>query len=386
MRAECAAHSSSHGNGRQCRLARREHRLFPQAIGASRPPHGSALGLKSLRLPIRRSVLRYCSSLRHAKERTDNSPRHAQSIRSQLEFFPPRFWRIWPRGVGQHECHAGALTRTSTVVVAYRLGLKSRFRSSDMDAYLGSFGIRTTPVFGPDLSGRSIEQLRPLYSRRRARALFGRDLTSSEVSATIGHRRMLRHFLQSREPWGLMLEDDAMPADGLGDFLRQLPAPPGSWLLDLYNPHGGADGGPDSHQIFLGGVAFRQRRFPVFGSVGYAVTREAAQALLRAHRRRRIDSPPDWPPAWLGQCRFLEAQTTLVEHPPGDLASLIQGERRQVPTRYTGRQLRSAPGGSLVDRSLRASGVLSLVRFTVGVPLRYSYLRDRQRLYDYLPR
>ena len=270
------------------------------------------------------------------------------------------------------------------MVVAFRLGLKGRFRSNDMEVYLRNFGIRTTQVFAPDLSGLSSAQLSPLYSSRRARALFGRDLTSSEVSATLGHRRMLRHFLQSREPWGLLLEDDAMPTGELGDFLHQLPAPPGSLLLDLYNPLGGVGGAPHFQAIVMGGVAFRERRFPVFGSVGYLVTREAAQALLLAQRGRRIDSPPDWPPAWLGQCRFLEAQTTLVEHPPGDLASLIQGERRQVPTRYTGRHLRSVPGGSLVDRSIRASGVLSIVRFALGVPLRYSYLRDRERLYDFL--
>lgn len=259
-------------------------------------------------------------------------------------------------------------------VTAYRLGLRGQFRDTALEGSLGACGIPVLRVFAPDLSSVSEERLRILYSDRASRAISGHGLARSEVSCTLGHRRMLRHFRASGSDWGLFFEDDAEPTDRLSELALTLPeGDTEPVFLHLFPVHAQSS----ARGILWHGHEMRERVFPEIMSCGYAMNRAAALALLKATKSRRVATPADWEPWWLGQCRFLEVAEPVVRHPPQGVGSIISIDRAPATARPTTRALRRLPQGPWIESRMRRAGVFALARWIQGAPFRRVYLRDR---------
>lgn len=276
-------------------------------------------------------------------------------------------------------------------VSSFRLGLPERFRASLMEDYLISRGVSTTRVMAPDprILRRGRRDL--IYSSRRTRGLLGRDLTDGEISASIGHRRMLRHFLRSDSQWGLFLEDDAEPKADLGSLIRNLPSSANApMFIDLFGTGDDRYANRDQMDDFIVfGQRMFVRRFPGLIACGYILNKPAGEILYSRIRRRPIASPADWPPEWLGACRFLEVAKPLVMHPPANFGSLLQADRSKVlrdrrhagPVATVRRCLAEyVPGFHRFGRGLRWIGAHACLRWLRGVPFRYAYLHEISRL------
>ena len=102
-----------------------------------------------------------------------------------------------------------------------------------------------------------------------------RHLSPMEVACNMSHIRALQTFLDTKDPWAIILEDDVMPTGRLD----------GKALCDLWEPHLDAD------FIYLCGPNHPGERLRLYpdGQVkqgrtlmAYAVSRHGAQLMLRA--------------------------------------------------------------------------------------------------------
>ena len=266
-------------------------------------------------------------------------------------------------------------------MAAYRLGLKDRFRESSFESFLAERGVPVTRVLGPDPELLAQASLARLYSACQTWVLLGRALTAGELSCALGHRRLLRHFLRSGNEWGLFVEDDAEPAPELGEFLERLPGRYSTPLfVDLYAPPeapGCYDGVTD---YSMSGVPLRRVPFPRLGACGYIMNRSAALILYGRIGDKRVNSPADWPPVWVGACTFLEVGSPLVHHANTHEGSLLEIARSNLAASTRRRSGSSGGLSQALLAVLRRSGAFGLVRAAFGIPLGYSTLRDSHRI------
>jgi glycosyl transferase family 25 len=171
--------------------------------------------------------------------------------------------------------------------------------------------------------------LEPLIDRRAPQHRLGRAMTDGEFACALSHRSAWTTVVSENHDHALILEDDAIPGEGLRRFLdgggyRSAP------LALLYHSNARVLSGET--EIAPGFMA-RPLAVSCFGSVAYTVSQRAAQWLLA--QSDPVQSPADWP----GDISHLGAVAVMpqpVGHPPED-------EAGQSTLAATGRHRARAP-------------------------------------------
>lgn len=147
---------------------------------------------------------------------------------------------------------------------------------------------RISAVYGRDLTD---EQLAAVSKPRGVGYVY--PMTSPEYGCFLSHRKAWQRIVESGERWGAIVEDDVYLADELSDLLSS-----DDWLPE----------DADVVQIWSAALKIRIKGSPVplkngyqlvkqckpssFGTVGYLISREAAQRALDGSQR--MNCPVDY--------------------------------------------------------------------------------------------
>ncbi|QQR39428.1 glycosyltransferase family 25 protein [Devosia rhizoryzae] len=120
------------------------------------------------------------------------------------------------------------------------------------------------------------ENMRALYCNTEAY----RWQTPPEVACSLSHLRALKLFLNSREDYALILEDDAILSSRLPAFLKlYVASKPEIDLTHLETDHARLRLAPKAH-LTIGGVGIFRAYNTLRGAAGYIVSRKAAARIL----------------------------------------------------------------------------------------------------------
>ena len=137
-----------------------------------------------------------------------------------------------------------------------------------------------TPTVWTAVDGRALDvfelERTGVYRDAVAHEKFSRSLSPAEIGCSLSHVRLYEHIVERAIPITLVLEDDAMLADGFGPKLQALiRALPSSWdLVQLIYAC------PDFEPIDGSVVRFRMKTGLPAASAGYLVTLLGAKKLL----------------------------------------------------------------------------------------------------------
>lgn len=152
------------------------------------------------------------------------------------------------------------------------------------------------------------------YDAEAAVLAYGRHLSEGEIACSAIHLNAYRVFLDSKDDWLLVLEDDAELQVPLTFLLetskhwRDVEAWTGPKVVSLYSPTHIARGCRRRSSLSRLLVA------PV-GTVAYWINRQAAQEAVGSSVR--IISSADWPP-WSTRVSFWRSgEVGWIEHPSG---------------------------------------------------------------------
>jgi GR25 family glycosyltransferase involved in LPS biosynthesis len=139
----------------------------------------------------------------------------------------------------------------------------------------------------------------------------GRALVRTEIGCALAHRNALEDFLQSGQPWTLIMEDDARPRSDFYQLMHQFMASPPDdvdlliFLSRLTLTHTLAP-------LILGSFRFARVAGRADSTVAYWINRQTAQRMIEAQSPLITDTA-DWP-LKLSQIRAYVSETPLVEH------------------------------------------------------------------------
>ena len=164
---------------------------------------------------------------------------------------------------------------------------RSTDRRARMQSRLASMGLPARFVDAVDGNRLTAEQSRH-YDARRARRVYGSEMTPGEIGCCLSHLLVLKHIVDSRLPHALVLEDDLVFEAAFPRVIADLVAlPEGSWQVVRLNvlkgpilaPRTSRDIGIEVARL-QDGTLFRVNRNPL-GAGAYLVTMAGASAILR---------------------------------------------------------------------------------------------------------
>lgn len=185
---------------------------------------------------------------------------------------------------------------------------------------------RVPAVDGSKLGGAALE----VHDRERAVRHFGRPLTTGEIGCYLSHVECARRFVASGEPSCLVLEDDAVPADDAGAFVKAL----ADWLdnesgldWDIVNLGKQPKRMHTKRTVLAGRAVYSAHYYPT-GTAALLWSRRGATAFLKAHGR--ISAPIDhYLRSWC--CRrdggVAVAPRPFVPRGAGSTIDAVPGER-----------------------------------------------------------
>ena len=166
-------------------------------------------------------------------------------------------------------------------------------RRKFMDAQLSALGLEAEFVEAVDGLELSEATLKANYKHT-----YG-GMSPTEIGCAWSHRNVYKRLIDSQEEYALVLEDDAVLAPDIVQFLEIIPKIASDWeLISLYwwcrwfsaKPHIFRSRFPlnlyNQRKFELGGSSPRKYRLgefllPIGGAVGYLVSRQGAQLLMR---------------------------------------------------------------------------------------------------------
>lgn len=256
---------------------------------------------------------------------------------------------------------------------AYILGLRHEYRGLPLETQLKEMDISFVRVDGVDARTWNPQDVEHLYSRRGSLLLLGREMGRSEIACAIGHQRLMQAFLDSREPWAFLFEDDVEIRTNLKPIVDVLPRIGGGAnivLLESRNPFG-----PDDEQCsrieWANGFLWKRNDL-AHGAGAYMISREAAELAVRRYRHRRIDSVADWPAGWARDITFWQAEPLPVTHSTALASESFLAQERDAVV--ASRPMQQPSFRQLVaSRIWRYSGAQMLYGLALGVPARDSF-------------
>ena len=159
--------------------------------------------------------------------------------------------------------------------VGRRSHVEALFRELNLSVH------RVSAVDGRKLSAKQLSNLRPSL---RERHFWLKEMTPGEIGAYLSHLKTWKMFLETREEWALILEDDPFFREDVAEFITET-----SWIpegIDLIQLTAKKKPGIDIRAPeFLSIHEKKARLLEVWdwgnlGALGYLVNRKAAQALI----------------------------------------------------------------------------------------------------------
>ncbi len=202
-------------------------------------------------------------------------------------------------------------------------------RRAEISAAMETLGLSVRFLDAVDGRAGLDPSLETMIDREAPFQRLGRTMTDGEFACALSHRSAWQKVVDDKHDHALILEDDAIPGDGLLRFLeaKGYRAAP---LVLLYHSNARALG--PGTEIAPGFVA-RPLAVSCFGSVAYTVSRRGAEWLLA--RSDPIGSPADWP-GDISQIGAVALVPQPISHPPED-------EAGQSTLAATGRHRARAP-------------------------------------------
>jgi glycosyl transferase family 25 len=207
---------------------------------------------------------------------------------------------------------------------------RARERREALEAALADLGLSCTVIDAVDALEGVPHELEASIDRT-----VRPPLSDPEFGCALSHARIYRQMVEERLPHAIILEDDALPTEGLRSFVenedyRRSP------LILLY--HGAAYVRRLGRTSLSDGAQLAPLAANCSGAVGYSLDLEAARALMEATTPVRYKA--DWPLDLraLGACI---TRPVLVGHPPARTDSAIE-EGRSKADRSFRRRLTAA--------------------------------------------
>jgi len=214
----------------------------------------------------------------------------------------------------------------------YILGVPSNFRGEELIESLKDFGLAPNIVWGPQISvddGLIAENT----NQKFANFAINRDIKPQEVACCIGHIRMYLRFLESKEEWGLFLEDDAICLANPKVLLEAMPTVKEPCHVFVHDGPGTNLNLMTSTHNSLGQMGMMRRLDPQYGAYGYLLNRAAVILILRSKVISHINTP-DWPYLWPRAIKFYQSNIVFFTHPK-DMSMSIIGERINAESKIT---------------------------------------------------
>lgn len=206
--------------------------------------------------------------------------------------------------VRRHRLAAGALLgppcrwfETMTIIdprpAVFIIGMEDGYRSSELERQLALQGLGWTHVDGVDLRRMPLSADN-YVDQEAARILLRRDMSPGEIGCALAHRNVYKRILASDCEYAIVLEDDAVLVDRIDlslvvDVLRSaLPR-----MLQLRTNPSTSIVIPGQQLVAASGARAFRVGVPPTSTVGYAINRPAAMALI--DNDRRVSNVADWP-------------------------------------------------------------------------------------------
>jgi len=206
----------------------------------------------------------------------------------------------------------------------YILGVPSNFRGEELIESLRDFGFEPNIVWGPQISVDD-KLIAENTNQKFANFAINRDIKPQEVACCLGHIRMYLEFFESKEEWGLFLEDDAICLVNPKSFLEALPIVKEACHVFVHDGPGTNFNLMTSRHDSLGQLGMAKRLDPQYGAYGYLLNRAAVRLILESKVVSHINTP-DWPYLWPHAIKFYQSKTVFFTHPK-DMSMSIIGER-----------------------------------------------------------
>lgn len=156
------------------------------------------------------------------------------------------------------------------------------------------YGMKHKFITAFDGNGLPAIKLNEFYSKNKALAVMGRELSSGEIGCLLSHRNIYKKIVSENIPYALVLEDDIDFDEDAIQVLKNVEELPNDWeciLLGHYSCHGSTIRTKTSiwHSKAITSKFFAVRLGEVAcGTHGYLINKSGAQKLLKqivpAHR------------------------------------------------------------------------------------------------------
>ena len=228
-------------------------------------------------------------------------------------------------------------------------------RRKFMEAQLSALGLEAEFVEAVDGLELSEAVIKANYNDQGRDYTDPQRMTPTEIGCAWSHRNVYKRLIDSDKKYALVLEDDAILEPEIIPFLELIPKIPADWELislhwsilikmrpyifprkfplNLYNLHKFGLGSPP-REYRLGGLLV-----PVFGAVGYMVSRQGAHILTRHNTPITGLSDNVFANTTLG--KWLAVKPMLVSHKPREANNGIKTRSYHdqhpspAPSRYT---------------------------------------------------
>jgi GR25 family glycosyltransferase involved in LPS biosynthesis len=206
-------------------------------------------------------------------------------------------------------------------IPCFILGVKGKFRASDLIKQLPSFGFEPKIIYGLDAGDpRNVTYLKSCVDQRIAKLTIGRHLSLGEVACAQGHREIYREFLRSGNEWTLVFEDDAIVLSDLVELKVALSCIKEPSIVQIYKS---SEINPARNLWTLKekNVKFCRmdskwdliRKFEsTNGTYAYFINRSAALVAVKLSEGKKIIDTADWPILWRNQVNFWETTVDFV--------------------------------------------------------------------------
>jgi GR25 family glycosyltransferase involved in LPS biosynthesis len=242
------------------------------------------------------------------------------------------------------------------------LGLKSHYRGSTLELALNTQKLEFSNFWGFDAKELYGSNKIGYHDINFANFLYGRNLLTTEIAASLGHIGIYKEFLKSKHSWALILEDDAIINFELSNLLVNLEDYNKPVVINL--SHG--EGFRFKKQALVG-RNFKTKNYEVVRLLelptlahGYLINRKAVE-MIDFKLAQKLITVPDWPYIWPKSFQYYVTRVSLVSADNANTESLI-GDRTGLP---------STPPSFWLPSIRR-----SIIAYKFGVNLQLAFYRE----------
>lgn len=246
------------------------------------------------------------------------------------------------------------------------IGVKKRYRGSPLEKRLTDLGLDFETYWGLDGSTLSNHSENLLAFQLVPEVLTGYRMSRGEICCALAHLEIYELMIDRNLPWACVLEDDAIPLEGLSDVFNSFAMFTKASILSLNAPLSKSDKNPKlSKREIVSRFEIETGEFiklvhPRLQTYAYLINLEAAKLIVkRKKRKNKVSARADWPLEIYPGIDFFVCNKPKFTHNDDRSDSIIYQERYREKYRSTG-----ILGSILRSRFARMSGLTYLVLST----------------------